>query len=268
MSRSDLTPVILYEDNHLLIALKPPGVLAQADGSATPDMLGLLKADIKIRFQKPGEVFLGLVHRLDQPVGGVMAFARTSKCASRLSAQVRDHQLAKYYLAVVQGCPQPVSGCLHDHLLQDPATRQVRVVPAGQGQPAWLDYCVLETRSDLNRSLVAIRLGTGRGHQIRVQFASRRWPLIGDRRYGAAGVRPAGKPEDIALFACLLGLYHPTTREWLEFAAQPPAGPPWSDFRQPDPRALTQLVPQSCRPAGLAQPENYDIMETAGIDPD
>lgn len=235
MTDTGAAPQIIYEDNHLIVALKLPGVLSQADGGAAPDMLTLLKQDIKIRCRKPGDVFLGLVHRLDQPVGGVMVFARTSKAASRLSAQIREHQLAKYYLAVVKGSPQPPCGELRDQLLQDPDTRQVRVVPAGQGQEACLDYLVIQNRPDLNRSLLAIRLGTGRGHQIRVQLASRHWPICGDRRYGP---RHDDGPVDMALFACLLGFFHPISHEWLEFAALPDGQPPWSDF---DPFDVMQL---------------------------
>ena len=226
-------PEIIFEDNHLLVVRKEPGVLSQADSSSAPDMLTILKHDLKIRCSKPGEVYLGLVHRLDQPVGGLMVFARTSKAASRLSAQIRDHNIAKYYLAVVDGCPENQQGTLQDSLLQDPVTRQVKVVPQGQGQLAWLDYCVLDSRPAMNRSLLAIHLGSGRGHQIRVQLASRGWPIVGDRRYSRHSRWDRSK-SDIALFACSLGFYHPVSKQWLSFSILPPQLPPWNVFRVPD----------------------------------
>lgn len=233
------SPLILYEDNHLLVALKPPGILAQSDGSLTPDMLTLLKYDLKMRYNKPGSVFLGLVHRLDQPVGGIMVFARNSKAAARLSAQIRARQLEKVYLAVVAGQPHPADGSLTDQLLKDRADGTVRVVAAGQGQAAWLDYTVLAFAADQRASLVAIRLGSGRPHQIRVQFATRGWPILGDHRYGLAG-GVANLFAAPALFACALGLNHPVGGERRWFTAEPPAAPPWNWFVSPD---LTDIIP-------------------------
>jgi 23S rRNA pseudouridine1911/1915/1917 synthase len=227
---SAATPPIVFEDNHILVAVKRPGILSQADGSTSPDMLTLLKQDVKQRYNKPGDVFLGLLHRLDQPVGGLMVFARTSKAAARLSAQIRGHQLAKFYLAVVQGLPDPPNGQLRDNLQQDPATRQVRVVEEQAGQEAILDYATVEQRPDLGLSLLAIRLQTGRGHQIRVQLASRGWPIVGDRRYGRTTKGQGGPFPDIALFAAGLGFFHPISQEWVTFAAQPPDTHPWAIF--------------------------------------
>ncbi len=233
-------PEVIYEDNQILVAHKLPGVLSQADGSQNPDMLTLLKNDLKIRYNKPGDVFLGLVHRLDQPVGGLMVFARTSKAASRLSAQVREHQLEKIYLAVLSGYLEPKKGCMQDFLLKDPSTRNVRIAHEGQGQPAWLDYQVLEERQDLKQSLVAIRLGTGRGHQIRVQLAARKCPIVGDRRYGPPdfyGIKSA----DMALLACCLGFYHPVGKQWLQFSLPFPDSLPWTSFIAPDIQELPLL---------------------------
>jgi len=226
------TPEIVYEDNHLIVAVKKPGVLSQADSSDSPDMLTLLKQDIKIRYNKPGDVFLGLVHRLDQPVGGLMVFARTSKAASRLSQQVRDHQFAKIYLAVIQGRPVHDRGTLQDDLLQDTATRQVRVVQAGSGQAASLDYQVVSQRPELNLALLAIRLHTGRGHQIRVQLASRGWPIVNDFRYGSGAGNH--RRADIALLAAGLGFLHPVSRQWMQFTASPPQEEPWTAFPEVD----------------------------------
>ena len=230
---------ILYEDNHMIVAVKPAGVLSQADGSSRPDMLSLLKSSIKLRYDKPGNVFLGLVHRLDQPVAGVMVFARTSKAASRLSAQIREHRVDKFYLAVVHGCPMPRQGSLQDNLAKNPADGQVIVVAQDKGQAAWLDYQVLETLADESLTLLAIRLGSGRGHQIRVQLSSRGWPIVGDRRYG--GPAALHEPRDPALFACLFCLNHPISGKRLDFQAMPPESQPWSLFRQPDPALLPGL---------------------------
>jgi 23S rRNA pseudouridine1911/1915/1917 synthase len=249
------TPHILYLDNQILAAIKPPGVLSQADGSGNPDMLTLLKADLKVRFNKPGDVFLGLLHRLDQPVGGVMLFAKTSKAASRLSAQIREHRWQKYYLAVVDGCPEPAAGRLEDTIRKDRQANRSVTTSRHEGQAAWLDYRRLEYRPDLNRSLLAIRLGTGRGHQIRLQLASRGWPIVGDRRYhpifgetavpgaaGSAGPRQlAGQPADPALWSCLLGCFHPVSGAWMLFGAPTPAAKPWSDFSVTDVRNLPDL---------------------------
>jgi 23S rRNA pseudouridine1911/1915/1917 synthase len=239
--RPEILPVILYEDNHILVAIKKPGLLSQSDGSQTPDMLTLLKEDIRQRYQKPGRVFLGLVHRLDQPVGGVMVFARTSKAAGRLSAQIREHQFAKYYLAVVHGFPEPPGGRLADYLAKDPARNIVQVVPEGHGKQAWLSYARIE--SDVSGfSLMAIRLGTGRPHQIRVQLASRGWPIVGDRRYGFEEQGTySGKVSEPALFACALGFSHPTRAEHLFFSASPPDEPPWNCFPGVDLQQIQSL---------------------------
>lgn len=239
---SQIDPEILYEDNHLLVAVKKPGVLSQSDGSQTPDMLTLLKSSIRQRYQKPGDVFLGLVHRLDQPVGGVMVFARTSKAAGRLSAQIREHRLEKYYLTVVHGCPEPPCAQLSDSLQKDAKSNRVRVVTAGSGRLAWLSYVRLATDTASGLSLLGIRLGTGRPHQIRVQLASRGWPIVGDRRYGPKDAQQiAGQDNQPGLFACALGFFHPTRAEPLFFTALPPDTPPWNRFApaiRPDLRPL------------------------------
>ena len=236
------TPGIIFEDNHIVVAVKMPGILSQSDGSGTPDMLTLLRQDIKIRHNKPGDVFLGLLHRLDQPVGGLMVFARTSKAAARLSQQIRDHQFAKLYLAVVRGVPAPRQGILLDDLSQDAMTRHVRVVKDGSGQSASLDYQVISQSPDDGWSLVAIRLHTGRGHQIRVQLASRGWPIINDFRYGP--VTRNKDHADIALFAAGLGFRHPISREWLQFSARPPATAPWLAFDPADLDNVFNFLPE------------------------
>lgn len=219
------TPKILYEDNHLLIVCKPVGYLSQADGSAAPDLLTWLKADLKQRYNKPGEVYLGLVHRLDRPVGGVLVFAKTSKAASRLSEQVRTHRLSKEYLLVCRDNNLADSGKMEDYLLKDSKTNLSRVVsPKTPGaKDARLSYTVLERQNGL--ALVYVSLETGRSHQIRVQFSSRGCPLWADARYGT----PVSGGS-IALYAWRLSLEHPTKKEPLTQTAPAPVGAPWSDF--------------------------------------
>jgi len=218
-----VTPSILYEDNHVLVAVKPKGIPVQGDASGDPDLLSLLKEYIKEKYKKPGAVYLGLVHRLDRPVGGVMVFARTSKAAARLSEQVRTGLMGKDYLCVVQGAPQ--SGTWRDFLVKDGRTNTSRVAsPSDEGaKEAILTEEPVASRDGL--TLCRVELKTGRSHQIRVQFSSRGFPLWGDARYN-----PTAKPgQDIALFAWRLTFNHPTTKERLTFSVLP-EGRPWRDF--------------------------------------
>ncbi len=215
---------VLFEDNHLLAVDKPAGMPVQADESGADDALTLARAYIKERWQKPGAVYLGLVHRLDRPVSGVLLFARTSKAAARLSEQFRARTARKEYHAVVVGVPPP-AGTWTDCLRKDEATRMVSVVAkdAPGGQDASLAYEVLCTRNGL--SLLRIDLHTGRPHQIRVQCQSRGFPIWADARYGAA--LPGA---DIALRATRLAIEHPTLRTQTVICAPLPGAPPWSLF--------------------------------------
>jgi 23S rRNA pseudouridine1911/1915/1917 synthase len=217
---------ILHEDNHLLVVVKPPDLPTQADASGDPDLQSVLKRDVKRRHGKPGNVYLGLVHRLDRPVGGVVVLARTSKAAARLSDQIRRRVFGKRYLAVIEGCPDPAAGELRDHLLKDRDRNTVRVVdPETPGaRQARLRYAVRS--HDRGVSLVEVDLRTGRPHQIRVQFASRGHPLVGDRRYGRGGARGAR----LALWSWWIRLAHPTRGEELTFSAPPPDSAPWTQF--------------------------------------
>jgi len=216
-------PIILYEDNHVIVVVKPPMMPSQADASGDADMLSYIKSYIKEKYSKPGEVYAGLVHRLDRPTGGVMVFARTSKAAARLSAQVRDGLLGKEYLAVVEGNPKG-AGTLTDYLLKDKAKNTVRTAKKGEkdSKYAELDYCVLAARED--RALVRVQLKTGRSHQIRVQFSSRGHALIGDARYGRGGC-------PLALFAAKLSFEHPTKHDIMEFTALP-TGEAFKEFEK------------------------------------
>ena len=215
---------ILYEDNHLLVVEKPVNIPVQADSSHDSDLLSELKQYLKEKYNKPGNVYLGLIHRLDRPVGGVMVFARTSKAAERLSRQVQKHEIEKYYLAVVQGKLTEEDGIMEDYLVKDGRTNMVTVTTKEKGKPARLDYHLLGYTDNL--SLVKIRLITGRSHQIRVQFSSRSHPLWGDQRYNLSA-----KPgQQIALWSCQLSFNHPVSGERLTFTSNPPARYPFDLF--------------------------------------
>lgn len=215
---------VLYEDNHLLVVVKPANLPSQGDSSGDDDLLTILKRHIAEKYNKPGAVYLGLVHRLDRPVGGVMVFARTSKAASRLSETFRSHEQDRQYLAVVEGeFDQELS--LKDYLLKDGKTGMVRAVKAGTSgaKEARLVSCPVAAKDKL--TLTRVQLFTGRSHQIRVQHAHAGHPLWGDMRYGH------GVPgRQIALWACHLALEHPTRHEQMVFACRPPRTGAWNKF--------------------------------------
>jgi 23S rRNA pseudouridine1911/1915/1917 synthase len=219
---------IIYEDNHLLAVEKPVNIPSQKDESNDSDMLSILKDYIKNKYNKQGEVYLGLVHRLDRPVGGVMVFARTSKAASRLSEQIRTHVFEKSYFAVIHGVPKEPEGTMEHYLLKDRASNIVKAVePDTSGAKyALLDYKLIETADDL--SLVLIQLHTGRSHQIRVQFSQNGNPLYGDQKYGM-GLNKAGM--QIALWSSQITLQHPTLGTAMVFRSSPPGVKPWDSFR-------------------------------------
>ena len=166
---------IIYEDNHLLVVEKPVNIPVQEDNSKDLDFLNILKKNKKKRDNKPGNVYIGLIHRLDRPVGGIMVFAKTSKCASRLSKQVQNHDFKKIYYAVIMNKPKKEKDTLEDYLLKDEKNNIVKIDK--QGKKAILDYELVDFKD--NMSLVKISLKTGRSHQIRVQFSSRGYPLYG-----------------------------------------------------------------------------------------
>ena len=208
---------VLYEDNHLLVIEKPVNIPMQADSSKDEDLLSMAKAYIKKKYNKPGDVYLGLVHRLDRPVGGVCVFARTSKAASRLSAQISDHSFRKQYLAVVYDNGLEEKGHFEDLLLKDSRTNTVKVDP--RGKKAILDYEVIKRKDGL--ALVRVDLKTGRSHQIRVQFSSRSHPLWGDQRYN----KDAVKGQQIALWSHVIEFSHPVSRKLLRFQSDPQGYP-------------------------------------------
>lgn len=215
---------VIYEDNHLLVVEKPVNIPVQADSSRDRDLLSLRKQYIKDKYDKPGNVYLGLVHRLDRPVGGVMVFARTSKAAGRLSKLISTHDFQKIYLAIVCNDRLPEKGHWEDYLVKNSETNTVTVTDKENGKFASLDYEVLKTAEGL--SLLKIDLHTGRSHQIRVQTSSRNRPIWGDQRYNPKAV----KHQQIALWAYRLEFDHPVTREHLVFVSEPPHSYPYSLF--------------------------------------
>ena len=213
---------VLYEDNHLLLVKKPVNIPVQEDSSKDIDLLTLLKDYIKNKYNKPGNVYLGLVHRLDRPVGGLMVFAKTSKCASRLSEQIRNGTFKKIYYAVVEGNIFE-NGLLKDKLLKDECINTVKV--DNNGKDAELYFERIDYKDSL--SLVKINLKTGRSHQIRVQFSSRGYPLYGDHRYN----KNCNKNSQIALFAQSLSFNHPITKEKVTYSLPLPSRYPFNIFK-------------------------------------
>lgn len=214
---------ILYEDNHILCVVKPANLPVQADNTKDEDLLTLVKQYLKEKYNKPGNVYLGLVHRLDRPVGGAMILAKTSKAASRLSESIRVRAMDKVYYAILDGVPKKQSDTLVDYLTKDTKTNMVSVTNAKVGKKSILHYQVLATKN--GHTLVEIHLETGRPHQIRVQFASRNLPLVGDQRYNKTA-----KKVQIALWAVSLTFPHPTTKDKITIHSDPPEIWPWTEF--------------------------------------
>lgn len=215
---------ILYEDNHIIVVVKPNNILSQSDNTNDLDMLTIIKNYIKEKYNKPGNVYLGLVHRLDRPVSGVMVFAKTSKAASRLSDQVRTHILKKNYMAIVHDVGSlKEKDVFIDYLYKDNDNNS-RVVDEKKGKYSELSYKVIARDKSVNLTLVDIELKTGRHHQIRVQFSSRNHSLYGDQRYGIQD------KKQIALHAYRLEFIHPTTKEKMIFISKPKKESKWSNF--------------------------------------
>lgn len=216
---------IIYEDNHLLVVEKPINIIVQEDKTKDKDFLTILKEYIKNKYNKPGNVYLGLVHRLDRPVGGIMVFAKTSKSASRLSEQVRNKTFKKIYNAVVIGKIDK-EGELKDYLIKDEKRNIVKVDK--NGKEAILNFNRISYND--NMSLVEINLKTGRSHQIRVQMSHYGYPLYGDQKYNIK----AKAGEQIALFAKKIEFNHPVTKERLSFELDLPNRYPFIIFKKGD----------------------------------
>ncbi len=212
---------VLYEDNHLIVVYKPENILSQSDITGDVDMLTLVKSYIKDKYNKPGNVYVGLIHRLDRPVSGIMVFARTSKAAARLSKQIQNYEFSKHYFAVVNGILTEKRGEFSDYLVKD-NDGNTTISNKLEGKKAILEYSVISSIN--NYSLVNIKLITGRHHQIRVQFASRGYPLYGDQRYGKQD------NNQIALTSYQLSFYHPISKEKLIFTRYPNNKGIWGQF--------------------------------------
>ncbi|HLQ72826.1 MAG TPA: RNA pseudouridine synthase [Bacillota bacterium] len=221
---------ILYEDNHLLVVEKPVNIPVQQDSSHDEDLLTILKEDIKVRYNKLGNVYLGLVHRLDRPVGGAIVFAKTSKAASRLANHLRQKNIKRTYLTVVRGTPKQKRATLVHYLEKD---RKRNFVHASKkatkhAKKAILNYEVIQSHNGL--SLLSVELQTGRSHQIRVQLATEGTPIFGDQKYGK-GVNKPG--QQIALWARELSLPHTTKDEIITCHSLPPVTvDPWLLFSE------------------------------------
>lgn len=211
---------ILYEDNHLIVCLKTRGVLSQAGDMAMPDMVNILKDYIREKYNKPGNVYLGLIHRLDLNVAGVMVFAKTSKAARRMSEQIKQHKFNKRYLAIAKNSFAEKSGELVDYIVKDSDMRQAVIADETSGKLAKLKYKVLDEMliNYDTYSLVDVELISGRFHQIRFQFAHHGHPLLGDTKYGEA---EENKDFFLGLYAYQVEFHHPITHELLVFNLKP-----------------------------------------------
>lgn len=219
--------IILHEDNHIIVVLKPQNVPTCEDSSGDKDLLNMIKDYIKVTYNKQGNVYLGLVHRLDRPTGGVMVFAKSSKAAARLSEQLKDGDFEKRYFATLVGVPREEKATLTHYMKKNAVNNMVYICPATvQGAKfAELEYELIDKKEDL--SLVDVRLHTGRSHQIRVQMNAIGCPVYGDMRYGGE----KAKKGYLALWAYYLSFTHPVSKERMVFRVQPPKDrTPWSLF--------------------------------------
>lgn len=217
---------ILYEDSHLLVCVKPIGILSQPDTGDGTDMITLLSDYLKSKKEKP---YIGLVHRLDRNVGGVMVFSKNPNVTGKLSAAIMERNFTKEYLAAVHNCPEEESGIYQDLLFKDSSKNKSFVVkrPRKGVKEASLEYSVIDRKNTNKgvRALVRIKLHTGRTHQIRVQFSSRKMPLLGDGKYGSTD-----NGCEIALWSYRLAFTHPIHKKVLDISKEPPSFYPWSDF--------------------------------------
>ncbi|MBE7075861.1 MAG: RluA family pseudouridine synthase [Clostridiales bacterium] len=218
---------VLYEDNQIVVVIKPQNVPSMPDESKDQDLLSMVKSYVKEKYQKPGDAFIGLVHRLDRPTGGIMVFARNSKSAERLSKQFQEHSVEKEYYAVVNGVVKVKSQKLTNYLKKDTKENIVKIVPMSeQGvKKAELVYNLLAEND--KESLLKVNILTGRSHQIRVQLANIGHSLVGDVKYGKA----KGTTSKLGLWAGKLTFEHPKTKERMVFVAYPDETvSPWNKF--------------------------------------
>ncbi len=228
------TPKILFEDNHLLVAVKPAGVLSQSDMTGSPDMLTILKKYLVEKYHKPGQAYLGLLHRLDRPVRGIMVFAKTGKCASRISEQIRNRTVKKKYRAIVYGAFDEEKGQVRSYLFKNSRTNLTEVFETKEKAPKEAKECFLEYEvlgqgriAGVPVSLLSVDLHTGRSHQIRAQLSSIGHSIVGDRKYGKGPNRFSG---DILLESYHLELDHPVSHERMVFEIPLAEEEPWNQF--------------------------------------
>lgn len=217
---------VIYEDNSIIVVNKPQNVPSQEDATKDKDMLTMVKEYVKEKYNKPGNVFIGLVHRLDRPTGGVMVFARNSKSAARLSQQIKDGEFEKTYYAITKGVPNPERSRIVSYLKKDEKSNKVRIVPMLEegAKRAELEYNVLEKKDGY--ALVKVNLFTGRGHQIRVQLSLIKCPIVGDQKYDESAIK-----SNLHLYAVELKLNHPISGEKMVFRVFPPEDKPmWNKF--------------------------------------
>lgn len=218
---------IVFEDNHLLIFDKLPGQIVQGDKTGDKPLVDILKDFIKVRDEKPGNVFLGLVHRLDRPAGGLTLFAKTSKALERMSALFQSREIKKEYLAIVTARPDPVSGTLENYMVKNESKNKSFVYDSEKNgsKLAQLDYKLLASGDRFH--LLRVYLHTGRHHQIRAQLSHIGCPIRGDLKYGAKRSNPNG---GIDLIAYKISFLHPVKNEWLEVHASIPGDNLWKFF--------------------------------------
>jgi hypothetical protein len=224
IEENEINLKVIYEDNHIIVVEKPANIPSQGDKTGDLDMLTIIKAYLKEKYNKPGNVYLGLVHRLDRPVGGVMVFAKTSKAAARLSEQVREKVFKKKYLVIVNGKFEEKKGTLKDYLLKNERLNKSRVVEEGtkNSKYAELDYEVLKYDKEQNLSLLKINLHTGRHHQIRVQLSSRDHSIYGDAKYNGRG-----SARQLYLWAYELTIQNVISKEEMTFTSIPEKEKAW-----------------------------------------
>ena len=224
IEENEINLKVIYEDNHIIVVEKPANIPSQGDKTGDLDMLTIIKAYLKEKYNKPGNVYLGLVHRLDRPVGGVMVFAKTSKAAARLSEQVREKVFKKKYLVIVNGKFEEKKGTLKDYLLKNERLNKSRVVEEGtkNSKYAELDYEVLKYDKEQNLSLLKINLHTGRHHQIRVQLSSRDHSIYGDAKYNGRG-----RARQLYLWAYELTIQNVVSKKEMTFTSIPEKEKAW-----------------------------------------
>lgn len=227
MSEQNENLIILYEDNHIIVVLKPQNIPSCEDSSKDLDMLTMIKEYLREKYHKTGNVFVGLVHRLDRPTGGVMVYAKSSKAAARLSEQIKNGDFEKKYFTVLVGKPKENQATLTNYMKKNAVNNMVYICSQAEENAkfAELEYRVLDEREGL--SFAEVKLHTGRSHQIRVQMQAIDCPVYGDMRYGGE----KAKKGYLALWAYYLSFLHPITKERLVFRAEPPKdNMPWKLF--------------------------------------